>query len=290
MATTAYVPPNSERLSFTIFIAALIHALLIFGVTFKLSLNKTASPNLEITLATHQADDAPEDADYLAQSNQSGSGTADEPKQLTTEKIAEFDSTEIQEVREAQIARTQANPSEQEIITTTGRSDRATFNEPVDQPQAEQPVQGDSEQTIPVSEQIASLKAKLDKQREAYAKRPRVRRLTSVAAKASADAAYLYQWSQKVEYLGNRNFPQQALDQGLSGSLRLLTVIDKDGTLVSAEILHSSGYRILDDAAIQIVHLASPFAPFPAEIAESADRLEIIRTWNFEIDKLSTGG
>lgn len=290
MASTAIAPASTERLSFTLFVAVLIHALLIFGVTFNVSLNKAPSPNLEITLATHQSSQAPKDADYLAQFNQDGSGTADEPKQLTTEQIAEFDSTDIQEVREAQIARTQVNNPEAETVTTTGKALRSTVEEPVELVQTERPVQGDSEQTVPVSEQIASLKAKLDKQREAYAKRPRVRRLTSVAAKASADAAYLYQWSQKVEYLGNRNFPQQALDQGLDGSLRLLAIIDKDGTLISAEILHSSGHRVLDDAAIQIVHLASPFAPFPQEIAESADRLEIIRTWNFEVTGLSTGG
>ncbi|BFM05261.1 energy transducer TonB [Halioxenophilus aromaticivorans] len=289
MATTAYTAPSTERLSFTLFVAALVHALLIFGVTFNLMVNKTASPKLEITLATHQSDDAPEEADFLAQSNQQGSGTAEEPKQITTEQVAEFSSTEIQEVREAQIARTQAELPERELVATEAESTVEAAIKPVEEEQTEQAVEGDSERTVPVSEQIASLKAKLDKQREAYAKRPRIRRLTSVAAKASVDAAYLYQWSQKIEFIGNKNFPQQALDQKLSGKLRLLAVIDKDGTLLSAEILHSSGYRVLDDAAVQIVHMASPFAPFPKEIAESADRLEIIRTWNFEITGLSTG-
>ena len=288
MATIAYTAPSSERLSFTLFVAALIHALLIFGVTFNLMVNKTASPNLEITLATHQADTAPDEADFLAQSNQQGSGTADEPKQITTEQLAEFSSTEIQQVHEAQIARTQVQAPERELVATQSESTIEATLEPIEEEQTEQAVEGDSERTVPVSEQIASLKAKLDKQREAYAKRPRIRRLTSVAAKASADAAYLYQWSQKVEFVGNKNFPQQALDQQLNGKLRLLAVIDKDGTLISAEILHSSGHRILDDAAVQIVHMASPFAPFPPEIAETADRLEIIRTWNFEITGLST--
>jgi protein TonB len=53
-------------------------------------------------------------------------------------------------------------------------------------------------------------------------------------------------------------------------------------------ILESSGERILDDAAQQIVRLAAPFAPFPSEIRREADRLEIIRTWRFEMTGFST--
>ena len=155
--------------------------------------------------------------------------------------------------------------------------------------ESKETIAGDGEQTIPVSEQIASLKAKLDKQRQAYAKRPRVRRLTSVAAKASVDAEYLYHWSQKVEFVGNRNFPKAAIDAGIAGKLRLLAVVDSSGKLVSAKILQSSNYRVLDDAALQIVHLSSPFKPFPEEIIKTTDQLEIIRTWNFEISGLSTG-
>jgi len=289
MASTAYYMPNSERLSFTLFVAALIHALLIFGVTFNLTVNRSTSPNLEITLATHQSAEAPENSDYLAQFNQEGSGTSDQPKQITTEQVAEFDATEIREVREAQIARSQADAPNQQLVTTVSPSSNQAAIKPEEETQTEQPVAGDSDNTVPVSEQIASLKAKLDKQREAYAKRPRVRRLTSVAAKASADAAYLYQWSQKVEFVGNRNFPKQALSDGLSGKLRLLAVVDKDGSLISAEILQSSGHRVLDDAAIQIVHMSSPFPPFPPEIRATADQLEIIRTWSFEVSGLSTG-
>jgi protein TonB len=38
----------------------------------------------------------------------------------------------------------------------------------------------------------------------------------------------------------------------------------------------------LDDAAIRIVRMAAPFAPFPPELRKDVDRLEIIRTWKFE--------
>ncbi|WP_317931428.1 energy transducer TonB [Halioxenophilus sp. WMMB6] len=281
--------PSGERLGFTLFVALLVHALILFGVSFKLTINKQTSPTLEITLATHKSSEAPDEADFLAQFDQQGSGTADEAKQITTEQVAEFADTEIQEVREAQLARTQQERPEDKVVTTVSKSRSLTSTDPSQERQEEVAIAGDGDNTVPVSEQIASLKARLDEQREAYAKKPRVRRLTSVAAKASVEASYLYQWSQKVEFVGNRNFPQEALAEGIRGNLRLLAVVDRDGTLLSAEILQSSGYRVLDDAAIQIVHLSSPFPPFPKEIRETADRLEIIRTWSFEITGLSTG-
>lgn len=136
--------------------------------------------------------------------------------------------------------------------------------------------------------EIASLRAKLDQQRQAYAKCPRIRRLTSVAIKASYDAEYLYKWSNKVEFVGNRNYPEQALRSQTYGKLRLSVIVNANGTIDSAEVLQSSGHRVLDEAALQIVYLSSPFPPFPKEISKNTDQLEIIRTWRFDITGLST--
>ena len=55
-----------------------------------------------------------------------------------------------------------------------------------------------------------------------------------------------------------------------------------NGTLKTIRVLESSGHMILDDAAIRIVRLAAPFAPFPDELAKDTDELEIIRTWRFQ--------
>ena len=54
------------------------------------------------------------------------------------------------------------------------------------------------------------------------------------------------------------------------------------GQLKSAEIVSSSGHSVLDDAARQIISISSPFAPFPPELAQDTDIIEIIRTWRFE--------
>ena len=129
--------------------------------------------------------------------------------------------------------------------------------------------------------EIASLEAHLDKQRQIYAKRPRIKRLTSLSTKSSADAYYLNSWRRKIEKIGNLNYPRQASSQSLFGSLRLMVAIRPDGGLKEVKLLETSGHRVLDDAAIHIVRLAAPFAPFPDELRQSTDVLEIVRTWQF---------
>lgn len=64
--------------------------------------------------------------------------------------------------------------------------------------------------------------------------------------------------------------------------------INRDGSLYEVMVLESSGEQVLDQAAMRIVRLAAPYAPFTGDLAD-IDRLEIIRTWRFERgDRLSS--
>lgn len=47
------------------------------------------------------------------------------------------------------------------------------------------------------------------------------------------------------------------------------------------ELNRSSGQPVLDQAALRIVNLAAPYAPFPENIRRDTDVLEITRTWTF---------
>ncbi len=284
---------SSDRLSFTIFIAIAVHALLILGVNFSLPEMNTASSTMEITLATHKSAHAPEHADFLAQHNQEASGTAEDAKQLTTERRADFAAADVRNVNPTpQVAA--ASPDQkkdQQIITTRGETTLKTQlqKNPNNKEELEKRDGLLENQTV-VSNEIASLQAKLDKQRQEYAKRPRIRTLTSVSTKESFDAQYLNEWGEKIQRIGNSNYPQEALKKHITGSLRLSVVINPDGTIYQIDILQSSGKRILDDAARQIVRLSAPFAKFPPEIRAQTDRLQIIRTWTFEMTGISTSG
>ena len=107
----------------------------------------------------------------------------------------------------------------------------------------------------------------------------------SVATKEYKYAAYMEAWRAKVERIGNINYPNKAREKGLSGNLSLDVSLRQDGTVKEINIRRSSGYDVLDDAAIQIVKLAAPFAPFPKGIKDEVDILHVTRTWKFVNDQ-----
>ena len=117
---------------------------------------------------------------------------------------------------------------------------------------------------------------------------PRVRRLTAASAKQSVDAAYLLDWRRRLEAVGNQYYPEASVRYGMYGDLRMLVVIRQDGSLEDIQMLSSSGYAVLDEAAIKIVRMAAPYSPFPPELKATTDKLEIVRTWHFQENQLSS--
>jgi protein TonB len=95
-------------------------------------------------------------------------------------------------------------------------------------------------------------------------------------------------WRAKVESVGNFNYPSEAKRRHLTGNLLLDVALNADGSINEIAIRRSSGQKILDDAAIRIVELAAPFAPFPPEIRSELDILHITRTWKFNESGLSS--
>ena len=103
------------------------------------------------------------------------------------------------------------------------------------------------------------------------------------------DKNYLLNWQNYIEEVGNKHYPELANELKIRGNLRLLVAINKDGSLHHVSLRQSSGYKILDEAAIKTVELAAPFEPLPPEIAKDVEVLEIIRTWQFRGSFLANG-
>lgn len=281
--------PSHDRLGFAFCVALALHAAFILGVSFNREDRTVAAPKLEITLAQHQTENAPQEADFLAQSNQQGSGTLEEKAMLTTRKMANFQDTTIHDVSVQQQQKRQQLSAATPTITSTAESKRKTVIKPLTE--LSEPADSNANDTMTIAQrslEIASLEAKLDIQQYAYAKRPRIRRLTSMATKQSDDALYLHNWRTKVEAIGNQNYPSKAKQQALFGSLRLVVSLLPNGDVHRVKILESSGHKILDQAAIKIVHLAAPYDPFPQKMSREVDVLEIIRTWRFHRDRLTS--
>lgn len=282
---------SGERLSFTVFLAVAVHAVLILGVTFTLSRDPKPAPTLNITLATHQSLHAPDKADYLAQYNQEASGTIADTKELTTRETSEVVAPNINQISPLPQQKTLVASARQEKFLTATDSAQMVLQHPdPDDKETQELRDAQAEDSPLLNPEIASLRAKLDRLQQEFARRPRIRRMTSVATRSSFDAEYLNRWTQKVEVIGNQNFPRAALDNRIFGSLRMSVIINSDGSVDKIEILKPSGHSVLDQAAIQIVRMAGPFDAFPPEIRQTADQLDIIRTWRFEITGLTTGG
>lgn len=268
-----------DRLSFTLFLALSAHAAIILGVGFSADLDMQDSPTIDVTLAQHSDREAPEDADFIAQANQLGSGSEAEIRETTTDQETDFFSNEYQQVATDPLPTIEETlRDKRELLTTiTSAEEQATTDDEVPLEQLTNPLSANNITVDDLAKEIASLEARIALEQQVQAKRPRVKRLTSVSTKSADEAAYLNMWRQKVERVGNANYP----DSKVYGDLRMLVVLGYDGSLREVRILESSGHKSLDNAALRIVRLAAPYQDFPVEMRKHYDQLEIIRTWKF---------
>ena len=274
---------SKERFGFTVFLSACVHAIIILGVGFSYLEELNSAPALEITMAQYRSEIEPEQADFLAQENQIGSGNLEERAAPSKPFESDFNDDVIQEVVPVPTSPEIVNEIiEQDLAVVSAFANEDQTRQLLEElaPEEEQPI---TEETSPddLSLAIASLQAQLDLQRQAYAKRPRRYTISSASTQKSRDALYLDNWRRRIEAVGNINYPEQARREQIYGSLRMLVALLPDGQVDEIRVLQSSGQTVLDNAAVEIVHLAAPFDPFPEAMRAEADILEIIRTWRF---------
>ncbi|MCI0652858.1 MAG: TonB family protein [Methylococcaceae bacterium] len=281
-------PPVSatDRLMVTVFLAILVHALLILGIRFELEKAERIEKSLEIALVDNPTRSAPEKADFLAQANQIGSGSAEKISKPQSPKIpsARIPRPEPGREPQASIVKKKAPP----VLTRKTSEMTVDTQEEVEEQNAEPVVEHPELTAAGIYQQIAALSSEISLAQQQMAKRPRIKFINSVNAHQYKAAAYEKAWQHKVERIGNLNYPDQARREHLSGSLLLAVGIRKDGTVYRIEVRRSSGHQALDDGAIRIVRLSAPFAYFPEELAKEADVLVITRTWKFSDDSQVT--
>lgn len=278
---------DHKRMRNAVLVAAAAHVLFAFGVSFTGQGTPHHSPQIEVTLAMRPSQAAPEDAQRIAQSNQEGSGQQAEFDAVTSRNNELPMQAEVPQ-QAAPAQREADTRADSELLSTVAAAQRLVSLEQAREASRENPTPGINPEIDRLNQQLASLEAELHEQTQAYSKRPRVRRLTSTSAKQAADAAYLLDWRRRLEAVGNKYYPEASVRYGLYGDLRLLVVIRKDGSLEDIQVLKSSGYAVLDEAAIKIVRMGAPYSPFPPELAATTDKLEIIRTWQFQENELGS--
>jgi protein TonB len=273
-----------SRFRNAVIMALVAHALVILGVSFDASKAASSPRQIEITLATRPSLSAPQEADRLAQADQVGSGNND----AVTEILSAASAPAMASQRQTQNSQRQDRHTRQDstALTTTARARHSVAQEEAQKAASE--LTGISPEVDRLSQELANLEAELSQQTRLLAEQPRVRRLTAASAKQSADAAYLLDWRRRLEAVGNQYYPEASVRYGIYGNVKLMVVIRADGNLEEVKVLSSSGYAVLDEAAIKVVRMAAPYSPFPTELRATTDKLEIIRTWQYLENQLSS--
>lgn len=284
MAQPVTAAPNitaSDRLGMTIFFALLFHGILILGISFvsSPSAEQKIPPSLDVILVNSSNQQTPDKADYLAQVSQDGGGNS-EQKLRRTDVFSAPTLSEQAGIAQQQpsTARPQQPKNAQQAFVT---ADRAEQQIKTDKRVSREEPEKDSSKPQQQNELSARIAQELSMTLQEHAQKPREKYLTS-RTKEYVAAGYMRNWIDKVERLGNADYPDAAIRNKLSGTLILDVVIRADGSLQEINLRRSSGHQILDDAAKRIVRMASPFEAFPPGLQKQADVIHITRSWEFK--------
>jgi protein TonB len=274
--------PRPDRLPPMLFLAALVHGILIIGVTFNAIVGDAFSEaiSLEVTIVADPERNVldPESADYLAQASQEGSGTTSEQARpgarvksaVPVDNIGDIagdaveDATFLDEVAD-------------QVLTSRADQNLEVRDKPREDPIPDESIaamlEAGVELPLPLPrEDQVDIDIHDDNPREL---------VTSVNTRESNIAPYLDRWKRKIEAIGVRYLPDQSLLDGMSGSPTLEVIISASGQLQEVIVRRTSGSRVLDQAALDILRRAAPFDPFPEAVRVDYDTLRFAYKWQF---------
>jgi len=286
------VPPEApDRLPAMLFLAALVHGILIIGITFNPYLIDDLSNaiSLEVTIVADpdQRIDRPDEAEYLAQASQQGGGnTADEVRPTAPLESASPIDNLGEDSGESLLDASSHEQSADQVLSTQSEQDRKVVDDLREDPRPDDStaiaLEAGSEQTLPLpQDEAATLLIHDDDPRQL---------VISADTRESTIAAYLDNWKRRIEAVGDEYFPELGELDGLTGSPTLEVSIEASGQLSEVIIRKSSGSPVLDKAALDILRRASPFDPFPAEVSADYDRLRFAYKWLFSEELESAAG
>jgi protein TonB len=278
--------PARDRLTTTLFLAALFHGIVILGVTFGVPDSPNhGMPAMEVLLLAEPGanDELNPEAAYLAQRNQRGSGTTQAEVKpgspaaslLPTNLAGLPDGNGVEWLEALSGA-----PAIDLVASKSNHSDPSVrHGAPNPSQAAETPLALLYTPPAPV------IATSIDK---SLVLRGKIVHEVEVApdTRESRIAPYLDSWKRKVERLGTVKYAMVARQHELQGNPVLEVVIRADGTIEQIVVRKSSGHKELDQAALAILKLASPFDAFPPSLKADFDQLRFAYEWQFVGDRL----
>lgn len=269
-----------DRLTGTFLLSLIGYGVVVLGVGFTLNKAAPVNPTLDVILSPTESPASPEQADFLAQANNQGGGDSEAPQRPKDDQLSQLPQTQSGDAPVALHA--QQTPKEPEAVQRVVTSQSASM---LSQPRAQEQKPNSTEPLPPGQELVeqsltlAKLANEYSQKQTLQARRSRHKYITA-STREYAYAQYMNDWVRRVERIGNANYPPQALINRLNGQLILTVAIRRDGRIEGITVVKSSGNKVLDKAAVDIVRLSEPFATLP-QTAENPNVLYITRTWQF---------
>jgi protein TonB len=277
--------PVRERLVSMLFMVGVAHAIVILGLTFSAGGSVPAAPGMEVLLVSEDLAEASrnEHAVYLAQRTQLGAGNTRTLATGSPAARAEAATGAVAAADAAQPAGAGGSAGEERSLTTNAPA-------PLIRWLGETGPSAAAERSPQRAESAASARhGRGDATELVLRGDPKTGQWISPDTRASRLAPYLDAWRRKVERVGTLNFPSAARSSDLSGSPVIEVALGSDGRLIEATIRRGSGHEQIDQAALQILKLASPFEPFPRELSRDYDALRFAYQWEFFGGQLGAG-
>jgi len=274
-----YDSTGNGRVSATFVLSLLVHGIVLLGVGWTLETAAPVMPTLDVILTQTTSALTPKQADFLAQANNQGGGEHDKstrPREAQSGPLPQAATGIAPRTLRAQSPAPQ--PAPQARVVSSTRGDTTTPTPRSTPTPSERPLPR-GEEKIERDMQMARLAAEIHMRSERYAKRPS-RKFVSASTQEYVWAGYLREWVDRVERVGNLNYPDEARRRRLAGQVVISVAIRRDGSVERADIVRTSGIPLLDASALRIAKLAEPYPPLP-RTEENPDILHVTRTWNF---------
>jgi periplasmic protein TonB len=278
------LPPVNDRLMTTLFLAALFHAIIILGISFSAppsDRSKDAAPMLEVVLVNERTPALKKNphARYLSQRNQKGAGNmrGRERARIPKSSPLPMQQAGMADAEGSQVRAAAGTSGEDQLIASHAPAFNikyfATPEAVQSKPEVPELMENKADLGLPATDEESVLQLQGDNAQHAL--------WVTADTQESTVAVYLDAWRRKVERIGTINFPTVARDVQLSGTPVVEVAISADGKLAAAAIRHSSGSAEIDQAALAILKLASPFDPFPHDLSQEHDELRFAYEWQF---------
>ena len=270
---------ESTRLGATMVLSVLLHAMVILGIGFAVEDAAPVMPTLDVILSQTRTALTPAQADFLAQAANQGGGEHDKSSRPTAPQAGPLPQPVDGLAPRPLRAQTPAPspPPDARVVSSTNA--RETMPSPQPRQEIEVTPLPPGQEKIDRDIEMARLAAEIQLRSQQYAKRPK-RQFVSASTKEYAWADYLRGWVDRVERVGNLNYPDEARRRRIGGLVVISVGVRRDGSVESIRIVQSSHVPMLDEAATRIVKLSQPFSPLP-KTQEDPDVLHVTRTWQF---------